>query len=166
MIDDFIRDLEHLQKAESLIGRIWLKFLARQFGIFVFAGLIAVFALGMTNVAVFYALRESVGPSWAAGVVAMADFVLAVITVVAARNSQPGPEFNLASDARKTAVEAVRADARGLKTTIDGFAQEIRDIKDTIGGFVQDPIDVALQKLVIPAATSMLNGLRSKKDEG
>jgi hypothetical protein len=40
------------------------------------------------------------------------------------------------------------------------------DFKDAIGGFVQDPIDVALQKLVIPAATSMIKGLRSKKDEG
>jgi|SRR5271165_3395395 len=165
MIDDFIRDVEHLQKAESLIGRIWLRFLARQLGIFVFAGLIAVFALGMTNVAAFYALRESVGPSWAAGVVAIADFVLAAITVVVARNSQPGPEFNQACDARKMAVEAVQADARDLKTMIDGFVQECRDIKDTIAGFAQDPIDVALQKLVIPAATSMIKGLRSRKDE-
>lgn len=63
------------------------------------------------------------------------------------------------------AVEAVQVDARDLKTMIDGFVQELREIKDTIGGFVQDPIDVALQKLVIPAATSMIKGLRSKKDE-
>jgi len=51
MIDDFVRDLHHLQKADALIGKIWLKILACQFGLFVFAGLIAVFGLGMTNVA-------------------------------------------------------------------------------------------------------------------
>jgi hypothetical protein len=120
----------------------------------------------MTNVAGFYALVDSLGPVWAAVVVAAADFVIAAITVVAARSSQPGPEIYLASDARKMAVEAVQVDARDLKTMVDGFVQEFRDLKDTIGGFVQDPIDVALQKLVIPAATSMITELRSKKDEG
>jgi hypothetical protein len=165
MIDDFVRDLDHLQKAESLVGRIWLKFLARQFGIFAIAGLICVFGLGMTNVAGFYALVDSLGPVWAAVVVAAADFVIATITVVVARSSQPGPEIYLASDARKMAVEAVLVDARDLKTMIDGFVQEFIDIKHTIGELVQDPIDVALQNLVIPAATSMIKGLRSKKDE-
>jgi hypothetical protein len=63
------------------------------------------------------------------------------------------------------AVEAVKVDARDLKTVIDGFVQEFRDVKDTIGGLVRDPIDVAMRKLVIPAATSMIKGLGSKKDE-
>ena len=165
MIDDFIRDLDHLKKAESLIGRIRIKFLARQFSILAIAGLTCVFGLGMTNVAGFYALVDSLGPVRAAIVVSAVDFVIAAITVVVARNCQPCPEIYLAYDARKMAVEAVQVDARDLKTMIDGFVQELREIKDTIGGFVQDPIDVALQKLVIPAATSMIKGLRSKKDE-
>ena len=41
MIDDFVQDLHQLQKADALIGKIWLKNLACQFGLFVFAGLIA-----------------------------------------------------------------------------------------------------------------------------
>ena len=165
MIDNFVRDLDHLQKAESLVGRIWLEFLARQFGIFAIGGLICVFGLGMTNVAGFCALVDSLGPIWAAVVVAAADFTIAAITVAIARSSQPGPEIYLASDARKMAAEAVKVDARDLKTMIDGFVQECRDVKGTIAGLVQDPIDVAMQKLVIPAATSMIKGLHSKKDE-
>ena len=62
MIDDFIRDLDHLKKAKSLIGRIRIKFLARQFSILAIAGLTCVFGLGMTNVAGFYALVDSLGP--------------------------------------------------------------------------------------------------------
>jgi hypothetical protein len=81
MIDDFVRDLDHLQKAESLVGRIWLEFLARQFGIFAIGGLICVFGLGMTIVAGFYALVDSLGPIWAAVVVGAADFAIAAITV-------------------------------------------------------------------------------------
>jgi hypothetical protein len=165
MIDDFVGNLHRLQKADSLIGRIWIKVLVYRCGLFVFAGLIAVFGLGMTNVAGFYALHESLGPVWAAVVVATADFVLAAIVVLMARQSEPGPEIELAFDARKTAIEAVQADARDLEVAIDAFGQEMRDAKDAIAGVLQNPLDAAVQKLLVPAVTSIISGLRPKKDQ-
>ena len=165
MIDDFVRNLHHLQKADSLIGRIWLKVLARQFGLFVFAGLIAALGFGMTNIAGFYALQTSLGSVWAAVVIAIADFILVAILVQAARTSEPGPEIGLALNARKMAIEAIQAEALDLRVTIDAFGQEIRDVKDTIAGFVQNPLDAAVQNLLIPAATSIIKGLSSKKDQ-
>ncbi len=63
MIDNLIRDLQVLRKADFLIGRIWLNVMLRRFGLFAFAGLIAMFGLGMANVAGFYALHASVSPS-------------------------------------------------------------------------------------------------------
>jgi len=165
MIDNLIRDLHLLSKADSLIGRIWLAVMARRFGLAVFAGLIAVFGLGMTNVAAFYALQASEGPVWAAAIVAIGDFVLAAIVILVARNSQAGPEIELALDVRKMALDAVQADARDLKLTVDALGQEIRDAKDAIAGFVHDPLDAATHKLLIPAALSIIKGLRSKKDQ-
>jgi hypothetical protein len=165
MIDDLVRDLHLLQKADSLIGKIWLKVMARRFGLFIFAGLIAVFGLGMANVAGFYALQVSVGPIWAAVIVAIADFVLATIVMLLARNSAPGPEIELALDVRKMAIDAIQEDARGLKVTIDALGQEIRDAKDAIAGFVHNPLDAATHKLLIPAAISIIKGLRSKKEQ-
>jgi hypothetical protein len=165
MIDDLVRDLHLLQKADSLIGKIWLKVIARRFGLFIFAGLIAVFGLGMANVAGFYALQVSVGPIWAAVIVAIADFVLATIVMLLARNSAPGPEIELALDVRKMAIDAIQADARDLKVTIDALGQEIRDAKDAITGFVHNPLDAATHKLLIPAAISIIRGLRSKKEQ-
>lgn len=165
MIDDFVRDLHLLRKADSLIGTIWLKVMARRFGLFVFAGLIAVFGLGMTNVAGFYALQASAGPVWAAAIVAIADFVIATTVMLVARNSEPGSEIELAFDVRQMAIDAIQADARDLRVTIDALGQEIRDAKDTIAGFVHNPLDAAAQKLLIPAAISIIKGLRSKKDQ-
>ena len=165
MIDDLIRDLQLLQKADSLIGKIWLKVMARRLGLFAFAGLIAVFGLGMTNVAGFYALQTSVGLVWAAVIIAVADFVLVAIVILVAKNSEPGPEIELALDVRKMAIDAIQADAAGLKVTIDSFGQEIRDTKDTIVGFVNNPLDSAMQKLLIPAALSIIKGLHSKKNQ-
>jgi len=165
MMDDFIRDLHHLQKADSLIGKIWLKLFARQFGLFAFAGLIATLGFTMTNIAGFYGLQAPLGPVWAAVVVAIGDFILAAVVVQAARNSEPGPEMALALDTRKMAIEAIQADARDIKITIDTFGQDIRDTKDAIAGFVQNPLDATVQNLLIPAATSITKGLGSKKDQ-
>jgi hypothetical protein len=165
MMDDFIRDLHHLQKADSLIGKIWLKLFARQFGLFAFAGLIAALGFTMTNIAGFYGLQAPLGPVWAAVVVAIGDFILATVVVQAARNSEPGPEMALALDTRKMAIEAIQADARDIKITIDTFGQDIRDTKDAIAGFVQNPLDATVQNLLIPAATSIIKALSSKKDQ-
>ena len=165
MLDDLARDLHLLLKADSLIGRIWLNVMARRFGLMVFAGLIAVFGLGMTNVAGFYALQVATGPIWAAAIVAIGDFVLAAIVMLIARNSQPGPEIELALDVRKMAVDAIQADARNLKLTVDALGQQIRDAKDTIAGFAQNPLDAATHKLLIPAAISLIRGLRARKEK-
>jgi hypothetical protein len=99
MIDDFVHSLVVLQKAETLIGRLWLNVLARRLGLFVFAGLVAAFGLAMTNVAAFYALQPSQGPVWAAAIVAAADFVLAATVALASSNLKPGPEIDHALEA-------------------------------------------------------------------
>jgi len=165
MIDDLVRDLHQLQKADSLIGKIWLKVMARRFGLFIFAGLIGVFGLGMTDIAGFYALQASAGPVWAAVVISIIDFVLAAIVILIARDSKPGSEIELAFDVRKMAIDAIQADAADLKATIDALRQEVSDAKDTIVGFVNNPLDTAMQKLLIPAAISIIGGLRAKKDQ-
>ena len=164
MIDNFVRDIQLLWKADSLIGKIWLNVIARRFGLFAFAGLIAVFGLGMTNVAGFYALQASLGPVWAAALIAIGDFVVAAIVLLIGRSSEPGPEIDLAFDVRKMAIEAIQADARELKLTIDALGQEIQETKNSITGFVRNPLDAAAQKLLIPAAISIIRGLRAKKD--
>jgi hypothetical protein len=165
MIDNFVRDIQLLWKADSLIGKIWLNVIARRFGLFAFAGLIAVFGLGMTNVAGFYALQTSLGPVWAAALVAIGDFVLAAIVMLMGRNSQPGPEIDLAFDVRKMAIDAIQDDARELKVTIDALGQNIQQAKDSLAGFVHNPLDAATHKLLIPAAISIIRGLRAKKNQ-
>jgi len=163
MIDHLLRNLQVLHKADLLIGRIWLNVLARRFSLFAFAGLIAVFGLGMANLAGFYALQAPIGAVWAATVIAIVDFVIAAIVLLAASKSHPGPEIDLAFEVRKMAVESVQADARDLKLTLDVLGQEMKNVKATITGFVQNPLDAAAQKLLIPAALSIIRGLRSKK---
>ena len=163
MIDNIVRDLQVLSKADSLIGRIWLNVMARRFGLFALAGLVAVFGLGMANVAGFYGLQQSWGPVWAAAIVAVADLIIALIIVLLGRSIRPGPEIELAFDVRKMAVEAIQADARDIKNTVDSLGQQIRQTKDTIAGFVHRPLDTTAEHLLVPAVLSIVRGLRSKK---
>jgi hypothetical protein len=64
------------------------------------------------------------------------------------------------------AVESIQADARDVKLALDAVGQELKNFKANISQVVQNPLDVAAQKLLIPAALSMLKGLRSKKEHG
>jgi hypothetical protein len=164
MIDNLLRDLQVLRKADFLIARIWLNALARRLGFFAFAALIAVFALGMANVAGFYALQGSVGPVWAAAIVAAADLAIAAVVLLIGANSRPGPEIDLAIEVRKMAWDSIQADTAGLKQAVDSLGHNIQEAKATVSGFVQNPLDTAAQKLLIPAALSLLRGLRAKKE--
>lgn len=165
MMSDLVRDVQLLRKADSLIARIWLDDTARQFGLYAFAGLIAAIGLAMTSVAGFYALQASVGPAWAATIVAAADFALAGIVIALARYSVPSPEIEQAFEARTRAIESIQADAHDLQVGIAALGQDIRDAKDTIVGFVHNPLDAAVQKFIIPAAKSIMEALRSKKNQ-
>jgi hypothetical protein len=163
MIDDLLRDLQLLWKADSVIAKIWIHVTARRFGLFALAGLIATFGLGMANVAAFYALQPAWGSVWTAAIVAVADLVLAGIVLLLGRSARPGPEVELALDLRRIAVESVQADAQDLKLTVDALGQEIRQTRDSIAGLIHHPLDTATEKLLIPAALSIIRGLRSKK---
>lgn len=163
MIDHLLRDLQVLRKADMLIGKIWLSVLARRFGLSVLAALIGVFGLGMLNVAGYNALQSSLGIVWAASVVALVDFAIAAMVLLIAARSHPGPEIELAFELRKTALESIHEDARDLKLTIEAMTQEIRNVKQSVSALVHNPLDVAAEKLLVPAALSVLRGLRKKE---
>jgi hypothetical protein len=164
MFDHLLRDFQVLQKADFLIGRIWLSVLVRRLGLFAFAALIAVFGLGMANVAGFYALQAPLGPVWAAAIVASADLAIAAIVLLVGSNARPGPEIDVAFEVRKMAVDAIQADSRDLKLAIEAVGQELSNVKENITQLMHNPLDVAAQKLLIPAALSILKGMRSKKE--
>jgi hypothetical protein len=164
MIDHLLRDLQVLRKADIIIGKIWLNVLARRLGLFAFAGLIGLFGLGMANVAGYNALQSSIGMVWAATVVAIADFAIAAIVLLLASRSRPGPEIDIALELRKIALESIHEDARDLKLTIDAMGQEIRAVKQNVTALVHNPLDVATEKLLVPAVLSILRGIRSKKE--
>ena len=164
MIGHLLRDLQVLRKADLLIAKIWLNVVLRRSGLVAFAGLIAVFGLGMANVAGFYGLQAPLGSVWAATIMALADLAIAGIVLLVASKTQPGRELELALDVRKMAIESLQTNARDLTITVESIGNEVKAVKANITQLVQNPLDVAAQKLLIPAALSILRGMRSKKE--
>ena len=164
MIDHLLRDLQALRKADLLIGKIWLGVYARRLGLFVFAALIAVFGLGMANLAGYNALQQSIGLTWAAVALAVADLGVAAVVLLVASKSRPGPEIDMAFEMRRMAVDSLQEDARGLKITVDAITHEMKTMKENVAAVVHNPLDVAAEKLLVPAVLSILRGLRSKKE--
>ncbi|NRQ12824.1 hypothetical protein [Ensifer sesbaniae] len=165
MIDHLLRDLRVLRKADLLIGKIWLNVLLRRFGLVAFTGLIAVFGLGMANVAGFYALQASVGPVWAAAIIALIDIVIAAVVLLVAGKSHPGPELDLTFQVRNMAVESIETDARDFKLALDALGEEVKNVRASITQLVQHPLYTAAQKLLIPAALSVLRGMGDDMSE-
>jgi hypothetical protein len=162
MIDHLFRDLQVLQKADFLIGRIWLGVLVRRLGLSMLAALVAVFGLGMANVAGFYALQAPVGSVGAAAIVAIADLLIAAVILLVGSQIRPGPEMDLAFEVRKMAVDTLQADAREAKAAVDAVGQELRNARASVAAFVHNPLDTAAHKLLVPVALSVLKGLRSR----
>jgi hypothetical protein len=150
MFDHLVRDLQILRKADFMVARIWLDTLVRRSGLMAFAALIAVFGLGMANVAGFYGLEGSLGPVWAAAIVALVDMAIAVVIMLVARNAHPGPEIEIAFELRASALDAIRGD--------------MRDVTGKIAQLGHNPLDIAAQTLLVPAALSILRGLRARKE--
>lgn len=164
MVDHLLRDLQVLRKADLLIGKIWLGVFARRLGLSALAGLIAVFGLGMANLAAYNALQQSIGLIWSASAVAVADLAIAAVVLLVANNSRPGPEIDLAFEMRRMAVDSMQEDARHIKLSVDAIAGEIRTVKENVAAVVHNPLDVAAEKLLVPAVLSILKGIRSKKE--
>ena len=164
MIDHLVRDFQVLRKADLLIGKIWFAVLARRLGLMALAALIAVFALGMANLAAYNALQPPLGAIWSAAAVAAADLAIAALVLLVAANSRPGPEIEMAFEMRRMALESMQESARDLKLSVDAIAQEVRTVKQNVAAVVHNPLDVAAEKLLVPAVLSILKGLRSKKE--
>lgn len=163
MMDEFVRHLQTLSKVDSLIARIWLNVMARRFALLVFASLIAVFGLGMADLAGFYQLQASLGPVWAAAIVAVIDFVIAALLALAARSVKTGAEMDAALEVRSMAIKGLQENASELEAMVKALADQIRDAKDTIAGFVSNPLDAAAQKLLLPAILAIVKSVRSRR---
>jgi hypothetical protein len=162
MMDNLIRHLRILWRAESIIADIYLRLLVKRSGLISFAGLIAVFGLLMLNVAGYLALEQIWSPVWAAVTMSMVDFVVALLLIVAAARSKPGRELDLALEVRGIAFRGLETEASAVQAELAAVRDEFRDAKANLARFVKHPLDTALPALIAPLGSIVLNSLKKR----
>jgi hypothetical protein len=154
VLQRIFRHLRVLGRVESTIAHARFGLTMRRSVLYALAGLIAVFGLGMLNVAAFFALQSAWGPVWAAFAAALGDFVVAGVVVAIALTAKPGQHLNAALEMRQAALDGIDAEFAALQ---EPFAWLSRAAHNSI--------DAALPAILIPLVTAIVRGLRRKKKE-
>jgi len=116
------------------------------------AGLIALFGIGMLNVAAFFAGEAHWGPVGAAVAVAVGDFFLALIVTGVALAVGPGADLDAAVELRQAALDGIDAELAASQEPLAWLSRAARN-----------PIDTALPVVMIPLITAIVRGLRKNK---
>ena len=146
------RHVRVLWRAERIIAETRLRITLRRAMLYALAGLIAVFALGMLNVAAFLYLETLWGPVWAALAAALGDLVLAAIVAGIALAMRPGPEVTAALELRDAAIDGLEAELGPLQERLGWLSRAARD-----------PLDTMLPAILVPLVTAIVRSLRKDK---
>ena len=159
-MDNVIRNLQVLWRADRIIADIHLRQLVKRSGLSAFAALIAAFGVLMLNVTGFFALEQDWGRVWGAAAVSGGDLVIALVMALIAAWSKPGRELDLAHEVHRSALEALEVEARVVQQELSGIRDEVGRIRTTVAQFMDHPLDAALSGMVVPLAGALVRSLK------
>ncbi len=159
-MENVVRNLRVLWRAESIIADVRLRQMMVRSGLRGAAVLLGLFAFLMANLAVFFALQQIWGAIWAAAAVSAGNVLLAGILLFAAGRTAPGREMELALEVRNNALENLEADALVVQAQLVELREEIRGVRRAITGFAHHPLDNLLPNLLVPLAGAIAKGLK------
>ena len=136
-MDDLIKKLRLLAKAEAILVRLHLRRAVRQVSLVLGAALFGLLALAMLNVALYLLLAPRIDPALAAFAVAGMDLLVGVAAVVAAGRLELGPEAETAEMIRDRATSELAADAERLRKQLEGLGEDIKGIRTSISSILQ-----------------------------
>ncbi len=149
------RNIMIILRTERMIARREMAVALNRAAVYAFAGLVALIALLMLNVAAYRALAVWVSPQAAAALVALANALLSGILVAIARRIRPGPELGPVTELRDLAQAELEAD-------LEGMAEEARDTARNLRRVARDPLGSALPSLIGPLLSILLKAGRKQ----
>ena len=135
-MDELVIKMRLLAKAELLLLRLHFRRAAKQMAFYVVAGLLAVLAVGMLNVALYLYLLPQFSGAGAALIVAVADLALVVIVIIAAGRLDLGPEAIEANALRELTMTELASDIEHVNARIADLSKDIKKIRTTLTGLM------------------------------
>jgi hypothetical protein len=156
-METLIRNLKILLKSDRMLAEIKLKLVAQKIVLFVLAGLAVLFALGMLNLSVFFAIQETLGPAIAALLVSLGNLLLAGILLLVVQRLDTGPEAKLVEEVREMALADIEAEAKAFQSQLRLVRDEIADMRSGITKLVKNPMEALTPRLLLPAIAAVAN---------
>ena len=154
-METLVRNLKLLWKSDRMLAEIRLKLVAQKIVLFVLAGLGGLFALGMLNMAVFFAIQETLGSAIAALLVGLGNLLLAGILLLVVQRLDTGPEARVVEEVREMALADIEAEAKAFQSELRLVRDEIADMRSGITSLVKNPMDVLTPRLLLPATAAL-----------
>ena len=154
-LDTLVRNLRILLKADLIIAELAMRRLATRSVLFVFAGLIAAFAVGMFAFAGFLMLEEAYGTKAAAAICGGVGLVVALILMLVASGIKPGREDEVAVQVHEAALQAVSVELQ----VVGGQAQRL-------AAFVRAPFSAGVPSIAMAIFGYLLRLLRGRGGGG
>ena len=154
-METLVRNLKLLWKSDRMLAEIRLKLVAQKIVLFVLAGLGGLFALGMLNMAIFFAIQETLGSAIAALLVGLGNLLLAGILLLVLQRLDTGPEARVVEEVREMVLADIEAEAKAFQSELRLVRDEISDMRSGITSLVKNPMDVLTPRLLLPATAAL-----------
>jgi len=128
-MNDFLQKLQILARIELAILRIDVQTAYRQTFLYAVGIVLILLAVAALNVAIYMALSESFGYDWGALIVAILNAVLAVVIIIIAGRTKPGPEADMAKEIRQFAIAEINNDVEKVYRNLDEVKTDVQRIR-------------------------------------
>jgi hypothetical protein len=157
------RNLHLFWRAERSLAESRLKLTSRKLTLAAGAGIAGLFALGMLNLAAFFALEQSLGQPGAAAVVGVINIVLAGLFLSIAQGIRPGEEEEMVKEVRDMAIGEIGGEIEGVQEKFAQIRGDIEGMRNSIGGFIKRPGDAISPAMIVSGLSAVSKLAKSGK---
>ncbi len=140
-------------RAERVIARRRFAMLRTQTGLLTFAGLVAGIGVIMLNVGAFFWIASFQGNAAAGVIVAIVNFVLAVLLALFAARVNVDAELAPFMEVRDIAMQ-------DIETEVGDALSEVHDLAENVRRMAKDPFSSTLSGLIGPALSILLKAMK------
>ncbi len=157
------RNLKLLWRSEQALAEAKINLTSRKIVLGVVAAIALMFALGMLNLALFFAFKPAYGLAVSGAIVAALDLLLAVILLFVAQSVKPAPEEEMVREVRDIALAELGSEADEVKARLAQLRDDVENARKGITQFVSRPMDVVSPAMIGPAIATVAKLVKSAK---
>ena len=157
------RNLKLLWRSEQILADAKIGLLTRKLVLGIIAGIACLFALGMFNIAMFFAFETEVGRAWAGLIVSGLNVVAAIVLALIAQNLKPAPEEEMVREVRDIALAELGSEVEDVQAKLHQLRDDVQSARDGITKFVNRPMDVFSPSVIGAAVTTISKLVKNSK---